>query len=956
MPDRAFLSLHPKSCGLSETLSRDIDRINNLLGHVLHEQCGERLVELAGQLVDNADELDPTTLFDRYPETRDPVTMLSLLRAYTVLFRLINLAEQKEIIRVNRKRQAQATQSGSPPRRESILETLQELKKQGVNAAQVQELLNRTYIGPTLTAHPTEARRRAVLDKLETLATLLVDSSMPVELPQLKSPLNREERLAEDLRRLMTSFWLTDDLSASPVTVESEVRNAIYFLEHTIMDVVSSLHSDIRHSLEQVYPGHSFELPPFVAYRSWVGGDRDGNPNVTPEVTWKTLIFHKERILRQYIRRVSKLIRKYTHSGRWVPPTPEMQRSLERDQRLLRIPAQTLRRYANEPYAQKLLFVRTRLKETLRQLRKQKDFHTIGETLEPNEQAYPDSRTFLEDLEQVRQCFRECSANIITEDGNLADLIVQVKTFGFHFATLDMRQHSKVHEQVLEEIFDYCKALPEGKTYRNLSEEEKIALLTEELNHPRPLLSREWNGSEDARNMLNVFQVMRQALRTLSSRSVQTYIISMTHAVSDVLEVLVLAKEEGLLRWVPDSEGSLRFESDIDVVPLFETIDDLENCDNLMRQLFTNPAYQRQLEARNQFQEIMLGYSDSSKDGGYLAANWYLYDAQTRLAKLRADFPLTIRLFHGRGGTVGRGGGRSYQAIAAQPPSSMDGGIRFTEQGEVISFRYSFHPIAHRHLEQIVSAVLLTSSPIRRARAIEDGWKQTMAQLGEVSRKAFRSLVYEDPEFWNFYVQATPIAQISKLPIASRPVFRSKGSQAGMEDLRAIPWVFSWVQSRYLITGWYGMGAALEQFANQDGNNLALLREMYQHWPLFQTLIDNAQLELARAHLPTASWYAAQVNPPELGERIHNEIIAEYNRTETMILQITQAERLLENAPVVFRTIALRNPAVAPLNRLQIALLEICRLAEERGEDDSRWRETILQSIAGIAAAMQSTG
>jgi phosphoenolpyruvate carboxylase len=476
----------------------------------------------------------------------------------------------------------------------------------------------------------------------------------------------------------------------------------------------------------------------------------------------------------------------------------------------------------------------------------------------------------------------------------------------------------------------------------------------------RPLLPPGWTDKAELLTVLDVFEVIRRAQRYISHEAVNTYIISMTHGTSDILEVLLLAKETGLLRWRAEGD-SRRLESDIDVVPLFETIDDLRRCDALMRGLFGNRAYREQVRARGDFQEIMLGYSDSSKDGGFLAANWSLQDTQARMARVCKRAGVKLRLFHGRGGTVGRGGGRANRAILSQPPGSFEGRIRFTEQGEVISFRYSLAPIAHRHLEQIVNATLQAAAQsLGRTKKKRESaaWHDAMTEMSARSREVYRALVYDDPDFWSFYAQATPIAHISRLPIASRPVFRPGKQIGGISDLRAIPWVFAWVQSRYVLPGWYGLGSALAWFIEQDPSHLTLLRQMYREWAFFKTVVDAAQLELVRAHLPTAALYAARVRPAKLGKRIHERIVEEFETTHRWLLEVTQQEALLNHAPAVRSTVELRNPAVTPLSVLQVALLRHWDAhLEGRPEDENaEWREAILLSIAGIAAAMQSTG
>jgi phosphoenolpyruvate carboxylase len=726
-------------------------------------------------------------------------------------------------------------------------------------------------------------------------------------------------------------------MRSAQLTVPEEVRNALYFFERTIMEVVPRLHEDLEWALAEHYPDEKFSVPTFLTYRSWVGGDRDGNPNVTAAVTWRTLLDHRVLALEVYLRRVGTLRRELTESIKLVPVSQELLDSIAGDQTLKLVGSDLQKRYSQEPYVVKLLGVEARLSATLDQA----NAMIANAAHRAVDAAYTVPEQLLEDLRIVQRSLAENGSAAVANSGRLPHLIRQVQAFGFHLATLDVRQHSEEQARALEEILGAAGVLPAGKTYHQLSEDEKVSLLTAEIANPRPLISPFFSGSETVSRVLDVFHVIRRARRELSDRSVVAYVISMTHGVSDLLEVMLFAKEAGLSH-------------ELDVVPLFETIEDLHGCDDLMRDLLANPQYQLHLKARGGLQEIMLGYSDSSKDGGYLAANWALQSTLDRLAKVSEDLRVPIRLFHGRGGTVGRGGGRANRAILSQPAGSFSGRIRFTEQGEVISFRYGLIPIAHRHLEQIVSAVLGAASGLG-AKGAEEKYGDTMRALEEQSRKTYRDLVYEDPEFWEFYTQATPIEHISLLPIASRPVYRPGKALSNIEGLRAIPWNFAWVQSRAVMVGWYGVGAALQAYEEQDPNGLETLQTMYREWPFFRTVIDNAGLELVRAHLPTARMYAARVEPASLGNRIEKLIEDEHHRTSEMILKVSGQHNLLQNAAVVRRTVEFRNPCVTPLSIIQVALMDKWfDLSEE--EQAGVWREAMLQSIAGIAAAMQSTG
>lgn len=971
MSSLCFLSLDPERHQLSEPLSRDIRLLDRLLGEVLCDQEGPGLLEMVQRLADEERAPEPWELLEQLPQLRDPRACQRLLHAFTVFFRLLNTAEQKEIVRVNRARQSR---EGGPARPESLRDAILRLRDWGMSAEGMRELLGRIEIAPTLTAHPTEARRRAVQDKLLHLAHALARWDRPDDLPDLDEPLNTAGRAEEELRRVLVALWQTTELRALPLTVSDEVRNVLYFMESTILEVVPWLRDDLRAALQEAYPGEPFEIPAFLTYRSWVGGDRDGNPNVTPEVTWETLLAHREVVLEAYRRRVEGLLRHLTQSVSLVSVSPELQESLKRDLELVALPRETVQRYGHEPYALKLSVMAERLTATLKGLSSIGDFRSVGPGFTMPPPAYRDAEEFLADVEVLRDSLRRNRGALLADEGDLAHLAFRARTFGFHLATLDVRQHSEEHERVLDEIVAAVGLLPEGKRYSELPEAEKVRLLSREIASPRPLLPRDWSGSEEALRALEVFEVIRTAQRTLSPQSVSTYIISMTHGLSDVLEVLLLAKEAGLA-------GGL------DVVPLFETIEDLQRCGDLMRRLFNNACYRRHLEARGNFQEIMLGYSDSNKDGGYLAANWALHDTQARLAKVCRRAGVSFRFFHGRGGTVGRGGGRANRAILSQPPGSFNGRLRFTEQGEVISFRYGLPPIAHRHLEQIVSASLLAAAETPARAPTEARWRQPMAAVAARSREVYRRLVYEDPDLWTFYTQATPIAHISRLPITSRPTFRPGHPLVGLEGLRAIPWVFAWVQSRYVLPGWFGVGSALEGYvqgeaqgpgarAQEDRDQgegpgtrtpereaegaeerLAELRRLYQRWPFFRTILDNAQLELSRALLPVARWYASLVEPAEVGQRFHRTLEEEYQRTREWVLKVTEQAELLGNAPAVRHTVELRNPASAMLARVQVALMDHWRrLPPEAQEQNTEWRNALLLSITGIAAAMQSTG
>ncbi len=946
LPKKSLLGLTPRKYDLSDSLSQDVELLDQTLGQVLAEHEGESVISLANQLLQDYGEAG--TLLERIPELQDASKAGKLLRAFTILFQLLNTAEQKEIVRVNRARFDPSSVSSRP---ESISEAVIRLKDSGLSADEMQQLLNTIDICPTITAHPTEARRRAVLDKLQAVARVLAERSLPPDAPLLDQPLTQARRPERELRQLLTHLWQTSEVRSGAMTVSDEVRNALYYFENTILKVIPWLHEDLREALSRAYPEHTFDIPPFIQFRSWVGGDRDGNPNVTPKVTWETLVQHKRAVLHLYAERVAALRRLFTQSHRLVNASDALLKSLERDRQSAPLSARTLERHRDEPYVLKFLHMRARVLAAQRHLSRLEDSRSSNlETPLPSG-AYTCAEELLDDLRLVQQSLIASGARDIATYGPLADLVTQVKTFGFCLAALDVRQHSEEHEKALGELLEAGGALSAGTSYSALSEAQKLEVLTRELSNPRPLVSQDWEGSEHSREMLRLFEVIRLAQKHLSPGSVSTYVISMTHGISDILEVLLLAKESGLVKWTHKG-----LHSDLDVVPLFETIDDLNRCDGLLRELFDNQAYRQHLQARGDFQEIMLGYSDSSKDGGYLAANWALFDTQKRIAAACREAGLQFRLFHGRGGTVGRGGGRANRAIMSMPVGSFNGRIRMTEQGEVASFRYGLAPIAHRHLEQIANAVLLATASRPAPEPAAQEWQDALRQMAARSREIYRALVYEDSDFWDFYTKATPIGHISRLPITSRPVFRPGRALVGLQDLRAIPWVFAWVQSRYVLPGWFGLGSAIEWFCEQAPGNRDMLKRMCAQWPFFGNVLSNAQLELMRAHMPTAQMYAVRVQSASAG-RIDAAIQQEYRKTLEFVLAVAGQQELLESAPVVKRTVEFRNPIVQPLSKLQVALLEAWdRNLSKDEETNAPWRLDILLSIAGIAAAMQSTG
>ncbi len=883
MPDTPFLLLDPAAYGLPEVLCSDIRLFNDTLGQVLLEQEGEWILTscqglMAGQPI----------------RGEDPQRIEKAARAYTVFFQILNVLEQKAIVSANR---------AAGVRKESIAEAVKQVKDVD---------LDRLEIIPTFTAHPTEAKRRAVQEKIYRIAEVL--DSGPEGQGGLAAPLDLEAARAREIHQVLTELWQTDEMRAKTLSVEEEVRNVLFFFERTVLKVVPWLLEDVERASGKPLG------KPVLHYRSWVGGDRDGNPNVTPEVTWWTLLEHRKVALETLHERAYELRRELTMSTKRIGVSEEFEQVLANLEARYPLNEYHSSRYTQEPYVRACLCLE----------------HALETELNASSPSAIRYGEVVEALAAMEQSLLENQGKSAVTSGNFSRFKWQLRTFGFHLAPLDIRQHSREHERALEEILAAAQVQIDPP-YSKLDEAAKVELLTRELENPRPLIPVGFYGTPETERVTGIFRVIHRCITELGKEAIGTYIVSMTHGLSDLLEVLVLARQ---FQIGPDFPMG-----GIQIAPLFETIDDLAHGCDVFAQLLANPSYRKTLPSPHgtPVAEIMLGYSDSSKDGGYFAANWALQSAIRSLDATADEHGVEIQFFHGRGGTVGRGGGRANRAILAQPKDSFSGPIRFTEQGEVISFRYGFPAIAHRHLEQIVSACVLALDGEGEPENPE--LEKLFERLAETSRQEYRKLVYDRPEFWEFYSTCTPIDFIQYLTIASRPVFRPGGTE-GVEGLRAIPWNFAWVQSRIGLPGWYGLGTALE---NEDIEKLKLA---YQESRFFKTVLDNAQLELKRAHMETAVMYAGL---SENGMRVFDLIKAELDKTLSNLLEISGSTELLQGAKTVRQTVDFRNPIIMPLNRLQVELMKKWSTLSEEDQGGT-WRDAMLQTIAGIAAGMQSTG
>ena len=912
-----------------QRLSANIHLLGDMLGETIIEQEGQAVFELEEQIralakawragdasAGEAIKALMPSLIEDLPRT------IAVLKAFTTYFQLVNLAEDEQRIEILRDRAREAQMTGVPMR-ETLYESIARLREEGLSAEDVQRILDNLYIVPVLTAHPTETKRQTILTKLRTISDTLEQITSPGLLP------SEERELRERLREDIALLWQSDETRDRPPTVMDEVRTGLYFYEVTIFKLIPKIYEELERSLAEAYPGVKFRIPPFLRYGSWIGGDRDGNPNVTLSVTEEALRAMKETVLKQYNIAIDELYQHLIPAITRVNISDELRESIAADLKLVpEEEVEVLERFRMEPYRQKLIMMFRRLRATRAENERPWDDR------ERNPRAYRNVDEFMNDLRIIERSLLANKGERLAR-GRLATLIRQVEVFGFHLATLDMRQHSSRHRDAIAEIFATYAICPD---YQALSEADKVSLLTREILNPRPLTAQ-LHFSEPTNETVALFRLMRRAKQEVDEDAVQTYIISMTNSVSHVLEVLLLVKDAGLM-------------GRIDIVPLFETVSDLDAAPHIMATLFENPAYRRHLELRGWRQQVMIGYSDSNKDGGYLRANWMLFLAQRTLARLCDQFKVQLTLFHGRGGTLGRGGGPANRAILAQPPESVRGRVRLTEQGEVISLRYSNMALARRHLEQLVNAVILTAGK-RPHFPKEEEWAQRMDKLSDIAFRKYRSLVTK-PGFITYFHEATPIDHISALNIGSRPA-RRKATQ-DISDLRAIPWVFAWTQSRVNLPTWYGVGAALEAWCRggEDAEKLAELREMYRQWPLFTNILDNVQMGLAKADMAIASLYS-ELTDETTRSAIFTDILDEFQRTERMVLLVVESDHLLSKEPVLRRSIKVRNPYVDPMNYIQVALLH--RLKTERDpERRRRLTAAVLSSVNGIAAGLQNTG
>jgi len=843
---------------------------------------------------------------------------VKIIRAFGHYSHLANIAEDQHQIRRTRA----YAKMDAPPRPGSMASTLARAAKEGVTRAQLEGFFQTALCVPVLTAHPTEIRRRSSIEREMEIAHLL-DERDRVNFTPEELDNNRDS-----LRRAVLTLWQTSLLRSSRLRVIDEVANGLAYYDYTFLRELPTFYVNLQQSLAQVRPDwRDIPTPSFLRMGSWIGGDRDGNPFVTADVTRQTLQMHSARALRFYLEEVHLLGGELSLDARIVHVSDALLTLAERSGDF----AQERR---SEPYRRAITGIYARLAKSAWILDR------IEAPLEAINDApgYEGAADFIADLNVIDSSLRAAGSEDIA-NGRLRRLRRAVDAFGFHLAALDLRQNSDVHERVLIELYNVAG----GVDYATLDEPQRIALLESEIEHGRPLVSPHLAYGEETAGELAMFGAAAEGRKRFGDAAIPHYVISKAKSASDVLAVAVLLKEVGLLQPRESNLG-------LDIVPLFETIDDLRHAPQIMETLFTSPIYRRLLKSRGDVQEVMLGYSDSNKDGGYTTSTWELFKAELALVDVFKHHQIRLRLFHGRGGSVGRGGGPSFQAILAQPAGAVQGAIRITEQGEVIAGKYSNAEVGRRNLETIAAATLEASLIPTEAATSSDAFHAIMDALSASAFLAYRGLVYETEGFERYFWESTVVGEIAALNIGSRPASRTKSTR--IEDLRAIPWVFSWAQCRLMLPGWYGFGAAVQEFLDTRSDGMETLRAMHRDWPFFAAALSNMAMVLSKSDIRIASRYAELVSDRESGAAIFERISEEWTRTIDHIHAITEQTELLHGNPTLARSIRNRFPYIDPLNHIQIELLRRRRA----GDEDAKVAEGIHLSINGIAAGLRNSG
>jgi phosphoenolpyruvate carboxylase len=921
------LSSTADSSGIDLQLREDVRLLGRILGETLREQEGEE----SFRLVENVRRA--AVRFRKTQDTRDgehlelmldslsPSDTLAVVRAFSYFSQLSNIAEDLHHNRLHRKN----LKVGSALTNGSLQLALERVEERQVSKETLQNFLNNMLVSPVLTAHPTEVQRKSILD-CHLIISQLVSERNRVDMTPDELAENEET-----LHRFVLILWQTRMLRTVKLTVYDEIKNGLEFYRYTFLTEIPKIYAYLEKQIEERFD-KNIRIPAVLRLGSWIGGDRDGNPFVTHEVMQDAVQQQSALVFDHYLRETRFLGSRLSLTDRLVDVSDELRELSDAS------PDQAVS-HSDEPYRRALMLIYSRLSATAKQLG-----HEISHAPPADREAQPyaKSQDFMQDLDILIASLFKHNAVYLAR-GRIAHLRRAVEVFGFHLAPLDMRQHSAVHEQTVTELLSKQN---KPSSYKELNETARREVLLDALQSNILLIGELDNYSAVAQSELRILQTAAHIHQRFGHDALPNHIISKTDAVSDMLELALMLQQVKLL------EGGTTPVSHVNIIPLFETIDDLRGCGPIMDELFSIPWYRSLLNSRSNTQEVMLGYSDSNKDGGYITANWELYKAEVELAKVFSKHGIELRLFHGRGGTVGRGGGPSYDAILAQPPGSVNGQIRITEQGEVISSKYSNPEIGRRNLETLIAATMeATLLHHHGADSTMPEYHRIMEALSLEAYASYRKLVYETPGFTDYFFTSTPIREIAELNIGSRPTSRKPSNR--IEDLRAIPWVFSWGLNRTLLPGWFGFGSAAKQFIEQNGvSGLSQLQAMYKHWAFFRGLISNMDMVLSKTDMGIASRYAELVEDIELRERIFGAINSEYEITLKMLFAVTGNSTLLQDNPSIARSLQTRTPYIDPLNHVQVALLQRHRA----GDKSELVKRAIHLSINGIATGLRNSG
>ncbi|MCU7800621.1 MAG: phosphoenolpyruvate carboxylase [gamma proteobacterium symbiont of Lucinoma myriamae] len=923
-------------------LRSKVKLIGSFLGDILKTHTGDDVFDVVEKLRTGYIELRQTHDADKrqqliqFIEQMDAQTLEHVIRAFSTYFSLVSVVEETQ----QHKERRRLANSNEELWQGSFRNTLKEFHKQDISAAQLQELLNSLSYTPVFTAHPTEAKRRTILESLKRIFIAIKEFDDP------RLGKHQKDSLSQALKNEIQILWKTDEVRAEKPQVIDEVKNGLYYFRESLFDAIPVIYQYLERAIADVYPEYvnQLKLPTFLHFGSWIGGDRDGNPFVTAKVTETAAYYQSREILKLYISDTEQLSHQLTHSIALCTPNQAFLQSLDSDNKTYKhLFAKHLNLFSTEPYRRKLFIIRHKLDYRMKQIQAKIDGHRP----QSNYSGYKNGDEFYHDLKLIQDSL--CSHNDCeVAYGPLQNLLRLTETFGFFLEHMDIRQESTLHSEAVSELLQ-CMHLEDN--YNALNEDDRMTLLSELIDQEELPGINQGDLSEATVNIIQVFDTVLRLRREISPKLFNQYVISMTHTASHVMEVMFLARLSGLLGHKDGKAFSY-----ITVSPLFETVEDLEHIEPVMSVLFDNKVYNKYLKAAGNLQEVMLGYSDSCKDGGILASSWNLYGAQRRITELANEKDIDIRLFHGRGGTIGRGGDPTHEAILAQPFGSVHGQIKFTEQGEVLSNKYSNSKTAVYELVMGISGLMKSSSCLVKAKRDDNPkFLNTMTQLAQTGENSYRTLTDNTPGFLDYFYEATPVSEIGLMNIGSRPSHRKTGDRS-KSSVRAIGWVFGWAQSRHTLPAWYGIGTALNQYIEQDKDNLKRLRKMYNKWPYFTTLLDNTQMALYKADMGIAKEYAELCKNQQDRDRVYALIKDEYDLTVKNIFMVAGIDELLKDNPTLKLSLGRRQAYLDSLAHIQLTLLKRYRHETLTTEEQDIWLSPLLRSINAIAGGMRNTG